>query len=75
LIPLILSVDFPSGLDEEQLPSFTQRLTSWQTLLTQSMWVTDSRMLCALLCPVWCTQLIVLTVKGCSALTRWYFSF
>jgi len=23
--------------------------------------------------PVWCTQSIVLTVKGGSALTRWYF--
>jgi len=23
---------------------------------------------------VWCTQSIVLTVKGCSALTRWYFN-
>jgi len=35
-------------LDEEQLLSFTQRLTRWRTWLTQSMWVTDSRMLCSL---------------------------
>jgi len=45
---LILSVDFHSRLDDEQLPSFTQRLTLWQTWLIQSMWVTDSRMLCSL---------------------------
>jgi len=41
-------INFHSRLDEEQLPSFTQRLTPWQTWLTQSMWVTDSRMLCSL---------------------------
>jgi len=41
----MLSIDFHSRIDEEQLPSFTQRLTLWQTLLIQSMWVTDSRML------------------------------
>jgi len=35
-------------LDEEKLPSFTQRLTPWQTWLTQSKWVTDNRMLCML---------------------------
>jgi len=35
-------------LDEEQLPSFTQQLTAWQTWLTQRMWVTHSRMLCSL---------------------------
>jgi len=61
---------FYSWLDEEQLPSFTQRLPLWQIWLTQSMWVTDSRMLYG---PAWCTQSIVLTVKGGSALTRWYF--
>jgi len=44
----MLSIDFHSRLDEEQLPSFTLRLTPWQTWLTQSMWVTDSRMLCSL---------------------------
>jgi len=44
----MLSIDFYSRLAEEQLPSFTQRLTAWQTWLTQSMWVTDSRMLCSL---------------------------
>jgi len=47
-MPLILSTDFYSRLDEEQLPPFTQRLTLWQTWLTQNMWVTDSRMLCSL---------------------------
>jgi len=57
-------------LDEEQLPSFTQRPTPWQAWLTESMWVTDSR----ILGPVWCTQSIVLTVKGGSAVTRWYFN-
>ena len=36
-----------SRLDEEQLPSFTQRLTPWQTWITQNMCVTDSRMLCS----------------------------
>jgi len=45
---LILSIDFYSRLDEEQLPSFTQRLTPLQTWLTQSVWVTDSRMLYSL---------------------------
>jgi len=44
----MLSIDFYSRLDEERHPSFTQRLTAWQTWLTQSMWVTDSRMLCSL---------------------------
>jgi len=44
----MLSIDFYSRLDEEQLPSFTQRLTVWQTWLAQSMWVTHSRMLCSL---------------------------
>ena len=48
IIPLILSIDFYSRLYEERLPSFTQRLTVWQTWLTQSMWVTHSRMLCSL---------------------------
>jgi len=43
-----MSIDFYSRLDEEQLPSFTQRLTLWQTWLTQSMWITHSRMLCSL---------------------------
>ena len=43
---LMLSIDFYSRLDEEQLPSFTQRLVLCQTRLTHSMWVTDSRMLC-----------------------------
>jgi len=47
-MPLILSIDFYSRLDEEQLPSFKQRLRAWQTWLTQSMWVTHSRMLCSL---------------------------
>ena len=47
-ISLILSFDFYSSLDEEQLPSFPQRLTPWQTWLIHSMWVTDSRMLCSL---------------------------
>ena len=47
-ISLMLSIDFHSRLDEEQLPSFTQRLTPWQTWLIQNMWVTDSRMLCSL---------------------------
>jgi len=42
-----MSIDFHSRLDEEQLPSFTQRLTLWRTWLTQNMWVTDSRMLCS----------------------------
>jgi len=42
----MLSIDY--RLDEERLPSFTQRLTARQTWLTQSMWVTDSRMLCSL---------------------------
>jgi len=41
-------MDFHSRLDEEQLPSVSQRLTPWQTWLIQSMWVTDSRMLCSL---------------------------
>ena len=45
---LILSIDFYFRLDEEQLPSFTQRLTAWQTWLTQSMWLTHGRMLCSL---------------------------
>jgi len=44
----MLSIDIYSRLHEEQLPSFTQRLTVWQTWLTQNMWVTDSRMLCPL---------------------------
>jgi len=43
-----MSIDFYSRLDEEQLLSFTQRLTAWQTWLTLSMWVTHSRMLCSL---------------------------
>jgi len=47
-MPLILSIDFCSRLDEEQLPPITQRLTPWQTWLIQSIWVTDSRMLCSL---------------------------
>jgi len=47
-IPLILSIDFYSRLDKEQLPSFALRLTPWQTWLTQSMCVTDSRMLCSI---------------------------
>jgi len=55
---------------DEQLPSVRQQPTPWQTWLTQSMWVTDSRILGA----VWCIQSIVLTVKGGSAVTRWYFN-
>jgi len=47
-IPLILSIDFYFRLDEEQLSPFAQGLTPWQTWLTQSMWVTDSSMLCSL---------------------------
>ena len=47
-ISLILSIYFHSRLDEEQLPSFTQRLTPWQSWLIQIMWVTNSRMLCSL---------------------------
>jgi len=43
-----LSINLHSRLDEEQLPSFTQWLTLWQTWLIQSMWVTDSRRLCSL---------------------------
>jgi len=72
----MLSIDFWSRPDEEQLSPFTQRLTPWQTWLTQSMWVTDSRMLCSLprsclVYPVdrfdsegWCSsdQVIFLTV-------------
>jgi len=42
------AIDFHSKLEEEHLPTFTQRLTPWQTWLIQSMWVTDSRMLCSL---------------------------
>jgi len=57
-------------LDEEQLPFARQRPTPWQTWLTHSMWVTDS----SILGPVWCIQSIVLTVKGGSAATRWYFN-
>jgi len=57
-------------LDEEQLPSFTQWRTPWQTWLRQSVWVTDSR----ILGPVWCIQSTVLTVKGSSVVTRWYFN-
>jgi len=56
--------------DEEQLPSFAQRPTPWQISLTYSMWVTDSR----IVGPVWCIQLIVLTLKNGSAVTRWYFN-
>jgi len=40
------------------------------------MWVTDKQTAggyAPFLGPVWCTQSIVLTVKGGSALTRWYF--
>ena len=56
----MLSIAFYSRFDEEQLPSFTQRLTPWQTWLTQGMWATDSRMLCSSpIGPVWCTQSIV----------------
>ena len=40
-----LSIHFYSRLDEEQLP---QRLTAWQTWLTQTMSVTDTRTLCSL---------------------------
>jgi len=43
-----MSIDFCSSLDEEQLLSFTRRLTLWQTWLTQSMRVTHSRMPCSL---------------------------
>jgi len=43
-----LSINFHSRLDEEQLPSFPQRLTPWQTWLIHSMWVPVSRMLCSL---------------------------
>jgi len=57
-------------LDEEQLPSFTQRPTPQQLWLTQSIWITDSR----ILGPVWCINSIVLTVKGGSAVTRRYFN-
>jgi len=32
--PLILFINFQSRLDEEQLPSFTQRLTPWQPCWT-----------------------------------------
>jgi len=45
----MLSIDFHSRLDEEQLQSFTQWLTPWQSWLIQSMLVTDSKMLCSLL--------------------------
>jgi len=45
-MPLRLSIDF--RLDEEQLPSFTQWLTQWQTWLTYSVCVTESRMLYSL---------------------------
>jgi len=44
----MLSIDFHSRLDEEQLPSFTQRPTPWQTWLIQSMRVTDGKMLCTI---------------------------
>ena len=69
----MLSIDFHSRLDQEQLPSFTQRPTPWQTWLTQSMSVTDSRMMCLL--PGSCLVHPVdhFDSKGCSALTRWYF--
>jgi len=68
-----MSIDFHSRLDEEHLSSFTQRATLWQTWLTWSVWVTDSRMLC-FLGPVWCTQSIVLAMKGGSAVNRLYFN-
>ena len=48
LLTLILSNNFHSRPDKEQLPSFTQRLTAWETWLTHSIWVTDSRILCSL---------------------------
>ena len=57
-------------LDEEQLPTFTQRPTPWQSWLAWNIWVTDSR----ILGPVWCIHSIVLRVKGGSAVTRWYFN-
>jgi len=53
-------------LDKEQVSSFTRWLTLWQSWLTHSTWVTDS----SILGPVWCIQLIVLTVKGGSAVTN-----
>jgi len=67
---------FYSRLDEEQLPSLTQWLTPWQTWLTQSMWVTDSRMLCSLprSCLVHPVDRFDSEGKGGSALTRWYFN-
>jgi len=68
-----LSINFYSRLDEEQLSSFTQRLTPWQTWIVQSVWVKDSRMLCCLHRSCLVTQSIILTMKGGSALTRWYF--
>jgi len=68
----MLSIDFHSRLDEEQLPSFKQRLTPWQTWLIQSTWVTHSTAGCyaSFLGPGWCTQSIVWQcMKGGSALT------
>jgi len=58
-----MSINFHSRLDEEQLSSLTQRLTPWQTWIIQSMWVTDSRMLCSLHRSCLVYPLIVLTVK------------
>ena len=65
--------------------TFTPGLTKNNSHLLHSNWhrdilantehvgITDSKMLCTLpIGPVWCTQSIVLTVKGGSALTRWY---
>jgi len=43
-----MTIDFYSTLGKEQLSPFAQLLTPWQTGLAQSMWVTDSRMLCSL---------------------------
>jgi len=62
---------FTERLEEEQLPSFTQRLIPWQTWLIQSLRITDSRMLCSL--PKSCVVHPVdhFDSEGGSALTRW----
>jgi len=53
--------------DEEQLSSFTQWPTPWQSWLTQTV---GNR----ILGPVWCIQSIFLTVNGGSVVIKWYFN-
>ena len=61
---------FHLRLDKEQLPLWTQRRTSRQT---GKRWVCANRryMLYSLYRAVWCIRLILVRMKGGSAVTKW----